>query len=87
MSRSVFTSEYAVFRELLREIRINGGQTQVQLSEALGMSQSFVSKYEMGERRLDLIEVRSVCHALGTTLAEVVEVLESRLAPENGGKV
>jgi hypothetical protein len=51
------------------------------------MSQSFVSKYEMGERRLDLIEVRSVCHALGTTLAEVVEVLESRLAPENGGKV
>lgn len=66
--KSVFSTEYQVFRELLRDLRIRKGVTQAQLSTALGMAQSFVSKYEMGERRLDFIEVDHICSELGIGL-------------------
>lgn len=85
MSKSIFTSEYAVFRDLLRELRTEKGLTQVQLSESLGMPQSFVSKYETGERRLDMIEVREVCQSLGTTLAAFAKKLETRLPKSKKG--
>ncbi len=86
VSKSIFTTEYAVLRDLLRELRIEKGLTQVQLSETLGMPQSFVSKYETGERRLDVIELREVCQALGTTLAAFAKKLEARLPePKKGG--
>jgi len=68
MSKSVFSAEYRIFRELLRDLRVRKGATQAQLSTALGMSQSFVSKYEMGERRLDFIEVDRICRELGIRL-------------------
>lgn len=62
------------------------GMTQVQLSESLGMPQSFVSKYETGERRLDVVELRQVCKSLGTTLVDFAAKLEERLpSPRNGG--
>lgn len=80
MSKSIFTTEYAVFRDLLRELRTEKGLTQVQLSETLGMPQSFVSKYETGERRLDVIELRQVCQSLGTPLAACAKKLEARLS-------
>ena len=41
--------------------------------------QSFVSKYEIGERRLDLIELREVCAALGVPLLEFVKQFEEIL--------
>lgn len=85
MSKSIFTTEYAVLRDLLRELRTEKGLTQVQLSETLGMPQSFVSKYETGERRLDVIELREVCQALGTTLAAFAKKLEARLPESKKG--
>lgn len=42
------------------------GLTQAELAEALGRPQSFVSKYEQGERRLDVVEFVLVCQAIGT---------------------
>jgi transcriptional regulator with XRE-family HTH domain len=77
--KSSFTAEYAVFRDLLRELRTQRGLTQVELSEALAMPQSFVSKYETGERRLDMVEVRAVCESLGTTLPAFVKKFEAKL--------
>lgn len=85
MSKSTFTNEYAVFRDLLRELRTDSGFTQVQLSETLGMPQSFVSKYETGERRLDMIEVRAVCTSLGITLSTFVKKFETRLPDSKQG--
>lgn len=58
MPKSNFTNEYTVFREMLKSLRADSGITQSALSASLGMAQSFVSKYEMGERRLDLSMVR-----------------------------
>ncbi len=53
------------FRELLTEARKSASMTQTALSNRLGRPQSFVSKYERGERRLDVVEFAEVARALG----------------------
>lgn len=56
---------YKAFRDLLIGARKNADLTQSELSVRLKRPQSFVSKYERGERRLDVIEFREVARALG----------------------
>jgi len=58
-------SDYKRFRELLSEARKTEKLTQAELSARLRRPQSFVSKYERGERRLDVIEFAEVARALG----------------------
>ena len=65
MTRSVFSGKYDLFRRLLIEARKNAGLTQVGLAEKLSHPQSYVSKYERGERRLDVIEFLEVARAMG----------------------
>jgi transcriptional regulator with XRE-family HTH domain len=64
---------------LLREIRTEAGLRQADLAKALRMPQSVVSKYESGERRLDILELRQVCDAVGVTLKDFIARLESVL--------
>ncbi len=66
--------------ELLRAVRKEAGLTQADVARKLRRPQSFVSKYEIGERRLDLIELREVCAAIGIPLQRFVRRFESRLA-------
>lgn len=61
---------------LLRAIRAEAGLRQADLADRLGEPQSFVSRYESGERRLDILELRRVCEATGVTLVEFVMRLE-----------
>ncbi len=49
---------------------------QVDVATRLGVPQSFVSKYESGERRLDLVELQQVCAAIGISLKEFVHRFE-----------
>jgi len=56
---------YKKLRELLVEVRRAAGLTQAELSQQLNRPQSFVSKYERGERRLDVVEFGEVARALG----------------------
>lgn len=58
---------------MLRNLRNDAGVTQVALAESLGVPQSFVSKYESGERRLDLLELQRVCQALDVSLVSFVK--------------
>ena len=64
MPKSVFTDKYEQFRLLLVEARKNAGLSQAVLARKLGRPQSFVSKYERGERRLDVVEFEQVAYAL-----------------------
>ncbi len=57
---------------LLRQVRLEADLTQTQLAEKIGQTQSYVSKYESGEQRLDLIELESVCDAVDVDLIEFV---------------
>lgn len=58
-------------------MRREKGLTQAQVAARLDRPQSFVSKYESGERRLDLIELRAVADALDSRLRDVVDRWES----------
>jgi transcriptional regulator with XRE-family HTH domain len=58
---------------LLRKARLDANLTQLQLAEKIKQTQSYVSKYEHGEQRLDLIELEAVCKATGISLTEFVE--------------
>ena len=79
MQKTISSNEYAIFLDCLRNARKQAGLTQEQLAERLGQTQSFVSKIERGERRMDVIELRAFCRAIGTTLQEFASKLESVL--------
>jgi len=57
---------------LLRQVRIEAELTQEQVAGKIGQTQSYVSKYESGEQRLDLIELEAVCGAVGIALPDFV---------------
>ena len=67
-------------QELLRELREAVELRQVDLAKRLGRPQSFVSKYESGEKNLDFLEVKGVCEALGIPLVEFVRRFERVLS-------
>lgn len=79
MEKSVATREYRVFLALLRENRQAAGLTQVEVAERIGETQSFVSKVERGELRLDFLQLRTLCHALDTDLASLTQQFENKL--------
>lgn len=82
----MFSEKYDRFRELLIEARKEAGLSQVGLAEKLSRPQSYVSKYERGERRLDVIEFLEVARAIGIDPFNFLRVLdESPTAspPEN----
>ena len=58
MANSIYSDEYKKTTEKLREARIEAGFTQEQVAEKLGKPQSYVSKSESGERRLDVTELK-----------------------------
>ena len=70
--------EKQLLQELLRELRDAADLRQIDLAKRLGRPQSFVSKYESGEKNLDFLEVREVCEALGVPLAEFVRRFERK---------
>lgn len=74
--------EDAAFRALLRDYRKGMGLTQVGLASLLGKPQSYVSKYESGERQLGVLELRHICQLLGVTLAKFATDLDNRLEPD-----
>src|SRR6185369_7985130 len=64
---------------LLRGIRADAGLTQTELASRLARDQTFVSKYESGERRLDILELRDVCEALGHDFVAFIRKLDKDL--------
>ena len=75
---SIYSDSYQLLLELLVSARRNSALTQTQLADRLGRPQSFVSKYERGERRLDVIELIQVCRAVGADPHQIVQVLVER---------
>lgn len=73
--KSVFTTRYQTLKTLLIEARREAGLTQTELAAKLSRPQSFVSKYERGERRLDVIEFLEVADALGFQPARFINKL------------
>ena len=79
MQKSIHSPSYQLFLQLLRQTRRSLGVSQEELAEKLGQTQSFISKCERGERRLDVIEVRYFCQALGIDFCEFMQALDQEL--------
>lgn len=80
MSKNLRGQEQAILQSLLRQVRQEAGLRQQDLADCIGELQSFVSKYESGERRLDVLELRQICIALGIPLENFVQRLEDLLS-------
>lgn len=65
---NIFTPEYEEFRRRLIQARHDAGLKQTEVAEALGKPQSYVSKCERGERRLDAIELLKWAELYGKSI-------------------
>jgi transcriptional regulator with XRE-family HTH domain len=65
-----------VFLRLLRRVRIEAKLTQSQLAKVLGVTQARISKYEQGERRIDMLELKTICDAVNLPLTEFAKRFE-----------
>lgn len=72
----MWPAEYERLRLLLRQLRDEAGLRQVDVAQRLGEPQSFVSKYEAGERRVDLIELGHIAEALGVPRGALLQRLD-----------
>ena len=75
MTRSVFSPAYQRLRDWLVDARHARSLTQAQIANTLGRPQTFVSKYERGERRLDFVEVLEIADALHVDVRDLVTEL------------
>lgn len=80
VDKSITSAEYAIFLRQLKSARQSSGLTQEDLAERLGETQSFISKCERGERRLDVVELRAFCRAFGLSLTAFSQRLERSLS-------
>jgi transcriptional regulator with XRE-family HTH domain len=64
MRKAIHSDLQQLYLALLKEARRKAGLTQAEVAGRLGKPQSFVAKYEGGERRLDVIEFIAVCQAI-----------------------
>ena len=79
LTSSVFSENYDRFRRLLVSARKTAGLTQVEVAVRLARPQSYVSKYERGERRLDVIEFFEVATAIGIDPFDFLKTLHVSL--------
>ncbi len=75
---STHSQDYILFRDLLAQARQKQGKVQEEVASYLGKPQSFVSKYESGERRLDVIEFLEIARALEIDPLSIIAELEKR---------
>lgn len=79
MSKGIYSSDQQKLLTLLQQVRDNAGLSQNALAERIGRSQSFISKLETGESRLDLLELRQICKAVGISLLDFIKQFEDML--------
>lgn len=75
LPKSLYSPTYERFLTELRKARQASGVTQVQAAERLGRPQSFISKCESGERRIDVAEFLALCQAFETDPFEIIKTL------------
>ena len=79
MEKSIFSKDYQAFLAQLRRARKRAGVTQEGLAKRLKRTQSFISKCERGERRLDVVELRAFCKALRVPFVDFVRKFDQTL--------
>ena len=84
--KSVFTADYEAFLNSLVAARKEAGITQQGLAGQLGKPQSFVSKYERRERRLDVVEFVIIAKVINIDPCKIVREIEAKLSDQTKRK-
>lgn len=79
MANNLWDISQKKYRQCLKQVRTNAQLTQSELAAMLDKPQSYISKYESGERKLDYLEVRSICKACKISIPDFEELLSSLL--------
>jgi transcriptional regulator with XRE-family HTH domain len=80
LDKSVHSGGQTAFCELMVKSRKSAGLTQHELAKRLHKPQSFVSKYEGGERRVDVVEFVTICKAIGADPTKLMKSLLNKLS-------
>lgn len=75
MKKTIYSDKSKELQGLLIKARNDAGLTQQQLAKKLGKHQSFVAKYEGGERRLDMVEFMEICKVIGVDATKLMKKL------------
>ena len=75
LGKSVHSGAQTAFCRLMIEARKKAGLTQQELAAKLSRPQSFVAKYEGGERRIDVVEFIAICRAISVDSVEIIRKL------------
>ena len=76
MKKSIYSEKQRILGDWLVKSRKKAGFTQIELAQKLGKPQSFVAKYEGGERRLDVIELLEIARILGADVGIILKKLD-----------
>lgn len=73
MPKTIRTSEYRQVVERLKQARLDVGLTQKEVSEKINKPQSYISKVEAGEQRIDVIELKALAKLYKKTASQIIE--------------
>ena len=76
-------SQQRLLMGLIRQHRIDAGVRQMDIANCLGVNQSRISKWEIGERRIDLFELLEVCKILDVPPEKIIKEFQNKLEEEN----
>jgi len=83
---SLYPNDYKTIIDTLVRIRKERKITQVQLASAMRVPQSFISKAERCERRLDAVELIHLCEIIGIPITTLLSAVPSRFSDINENK-
>jgi len=72
-------AHYIIFLYFIRQARLDSGLTQLEIAKALNKPQSFVSKYEIGDRKLNVIEFIEICRVLKIDSSDFLKQIERKI--------
>jgi len=75
LKKSIYSEKQLKLRDFLRKSRAKAGFTQRDLAQKIGKPQSFIAKYEGGERRLDIIELLEVAKILNIEIKTLLATI------------
>ena len=76
MDRTLRSAGHRALMEALKTARLDAGMTQTEVAQKLKRPQSFVAKYENGERKVEVVELAHIARAIGCSACRVIEQVE-----------
>ncbi len=77
--KTIHREEYKILVECLKKFRKSANLTQLELAQKIGTDQTYISKYERCERRLDIVELMTICRGLDIKFIDFIRTYEKKL--------